>query len=278
MLEAGAIVGRSQLGERDAAAQGRPADLLGAGVGQQRAVGAIADRDRGRGERPAQQLAGDPVAGRTDDRPGATAEQLARRSLGDDLAAGDDHQPVGDRLDLVQQVRGEQDGAAAIGEVPQQRAHPAHALGVKAVGGLVEDQHLGVAEQRVGDAEPLTHPERVLADALVRGRGIESDELEHLPTRRRSTPISCAEVASTSPPRRPLCWAEASISTPTRRPGLGSSANGSPRTEAWPLLGCASPHSIFRVVDLPAPLGPRNPVTVPGSQRNETSCTAVRPP
>src|SRR3954447_6426755 len=32
------------------------------------------------------------------------------------------------------------------------------------------------------------------------------------------------------------------------------------------------------VVVLPAPWGPRNPVTVPGSQRNETSETMVRPP
>src|SRR3954451_2723899 len=32
------------------------------------------------------------------------------------------------------------------------------------------------------------------------------------------------------------------------------------------------------VVVLPAPLGPRNPVTVPGSQRNVTSETTVRPP
>ena len=35
-----------------------------------------------------------------------------------------------------------------------------------------------------------------------------------------------------------------------------------------------SPQIIRRVVDLPAPLGPRNPVTVPGSQRKETSATA----
>src|SRR3954470_12307901 len=32
------------------------------------------------------------------------------------------------------------------------------------------------------------------------------------------------------------------------------------------------------VVVLPAPLGPRRPVTVPGSQRNVTSETTVRPP
>ena len=51
---------------------------------------------------------------------------------------------------------------------------------VKAVGGLVEDQHLRIAEQRVGDPEPLAHAERVLRDALARRARVEVDELEHL--------------------------------------------------------------------------------------------------
>ena len=45
-----------------------------------------------------------------------------------------------------------------------------------------------------------------------------------------------------------------------------------------PASGAESPTSIRIVVVLPAPFGPRNPVTVPGSQRNETSLTTVRPP
>src|SRR3954453_5344138 len=47
---------------------------------------------------------------------------------------------------------------------------------------------------------------------------------------------------------------------------------------AWPLSGSERPTSIRIVVVLPAPLGPRKPVTVPGSQRNVTSETTVRPP
>jgi hypothetical protein len=35
------------------------------------------------------------------------------------------------------------------------------------------------------------------------------------------------------------------------------------------------PQIIRIVVDLPAPFGPRKPVTVPGSQRNDTSFTAT---
>src|SRR4051794_34373783 len=44
------------------------------------------------------------------------------------------------------------------------------------------------------------------------------------------------------------------------------------------MSGSERPTSIRMVVVLPAPLGPRKPVTVPGSQRNVTSETTVRPP
>src|SRR5690606_13738853 len=47
---------------------------------------------------------------------------------------------------------------------------------------------------------------------------------------------------------------------------------------ALPACGRVRPHSIRSVVDLPAPLGPRKPVTVPGSHVNETRSTTVRPP
>ena len=46
-------------------------------------------------------------------------------------------------------------------KLPQQRAHLADAAGVEAVGGLVEEQQLRLAQQRRGDAEPLPHPQRV---------------------------------------------------------------------------------------------------------------------
>jgi hypothetical protein len=42
---------------------------------------------------------------------------------------------------------------------------------------------------------------------------------------------------------------------------------------AVPRSARTSPTIIFSVVDFPAPLAPRNPVMVPGSQRNETSLT-----
>ena len=50
--------------------------------------------------------------------------------------------------------------------------------GIEAVGGLVEDQDLGVAEQRVGEPEALAHAERVLADPPPGRRLVEADELQ----------------------------------------------------------------------------------------------------
>src|SRR3954447_19474502 len=47
---------------------------------------------------------------------------------------------------------------------------------------------------------------------------------------------------------------------------------------AEPEVAGVSPAMIRMVVDLPAPLGPRNPVTRPGRAVKEMSSTAVKPP
>src|SRR5664279_49911 len=43
---------------------------------------------------------------------------------------------------------------------------------------------------------------------------------------------------------------------------------------AWPLVGLSNPRIIRIVVDFPAPLGPRKPVTAPGATVNDRSSTA----
>jgi len=49
-----------------------------------------------------------------------------------------------------------------------------------------------------------------------------------------------------------------------------------PMTRAMPEVGKSKPHSIFSVVVLPAPFGPRNPTISPCSMQNETASTAMR--
>src|SRR6185369_10194107 len=55
-------------------------------------------------------------------------------------------------------------------------------------------------------------------------------------------------------------------------------ANGRPSMVTRPAVGASSPRIILIVVDLPAPLGPRNPVTCPGRTVNDKSSTATRSP
>jgi hypothetical protein len=55
------------------------------------------------------------------------------------------------------------------GQGPEQVAHPPDALRVQPVGGLVEDQHLRVPEQRRRDAQTLAHAEGVAPERPVRG-------------------------------------------------------------------------------------------------------------
>ncbi len=118
--------------------------------------------DAGDSERRAEQ--GD-VGG--PDQGAGRGEQLGLGALGDDAAVADDDEVVGDDLDLVEQVRGEQHGGAAVGVVAQQVPHPPDAGRVEPVGRLVEDEHLGLADQGCGDPEALAHPEGVVADPAV---------------------------------------------------------------------------------------------------------------
>jgi hypothetical protein len=55
-------------------------------------------------------------------------------------------------------VAGDEDGSALRREGPEEVAQPADAGRVKTVGGLVEDQQLGIPEERRGEAEALARP------------------------------------------------------------------------------------------------------------------------
>ena len=60
------------------------------------------------------------------------------------------------------------------------------------------------------------------------------------------------------------CIQLASSSAPTWVSGLCKCEYGRPSISAWPDVGLSRPRIIRMVVDLPAPFGPRNPVTEPG--------------
>ena len=148
-----------------------------AGDGQQ--VGAVARRGRGRA---ASVLAGRHGAARRGDQlgqpgrvrrahpdrlVGAAGDHVLGGGLDDQLAPADHDQVVGGDRHLVHQVAGYQDGPALGGQLLHQVPDPQHALGVQPVHRLVQQQHLRVAEQGRGDAEPLAHAEGEAARPLV---------------------------------------------------------------------------------------------------------------
>jgi hypothetical protein len=66
--------------------------------------------------------------------------------------------------------------------------------------------------------------------------------------------------------------------TPSTSAFAGADATGLPLTSTRPAVGRASPTIIFSAVVLPAPFGPRKPVTAPARTANDRSSTACTSP
>ena len=144
-------------------------DRLGRGLAVERDVddravlagGLAADREERRGELGA--------GGR---------EQFVDGAGLDDLSALHQGGRVADRLHDVHLVRDEQDGQAELPvEVAQQLEDRAGGLRVEGAGGLVGEQHLGVAGQGAGDADALLLAAGELG-RVVLGLVGEADEVE----------------------------------------------------------------------------------------------------
>ena len=83
--------------------------------------------------------------------------------FGDDAAAIEDDDAGADRFDLGQDVRRQDDGAL-LAERGDERQHVAALVGIEAVGGLVEDEHVGAMQERIGEPDALAIALRQLAD------------------------------------------------------------------------------------------------------------------
>ena len=105
--------------------------------------------------------------------------QRRRRALGDQLPVVDDPDAVGELIGLLEVLRGEEDGRALVAQpahlVPQRHARRR----VQARGRLVEEEHLGLVDQRHREVEPPAHAARVGPDAALGGLR-EPDALDQL--------------------------------------------------------------------------------------------------
>ena len=185
---------RAELGQRDAVLGRDRADEPPAPL---RAPAGRRSRPT-RARAPLAQQRGEPVAvGRAHPghRPPAVRRAPARAGRSRAATPLGDHDDVVDALrDLGEQVARHEHRPPARGLRAQQVAHPADAGRVEAVGRLVEDQHLGVAEQRRGDRQALAHAHRVALHAPVGGG--RSGRPGRAP--RRRAPPGCRPAAAST--------------------------------------------------------------------------------
>ena len=157
-------------------------------------------------------------------------------------------------------------------------AQPADPLRIESVGRLVEDQDLGLAEEGGGEGKALAHPERVVARA-PRRRLVECHGLQGLVRARLGIPAARATGPQVVPGAAAGVEARALEHGADRPRRVGQlPVRAAVERSRVPLDGSARPRIMRRVVVLPAPLGPRKPVTFPGWTSKLTSSTAVTEP
>ena len=124
-----------------------------------------------------------------DHRGARAADQLVDGALADHPPAVDDRHRVAGALDLIEQVRGQHDGAALIGQAGDHGPHLVHARRVEPVHRLVQDEQFRVREQARGHAQALAHAHRVRGH-LVPGPFGQTDpgQRRRDPLRRRPAP------------------------------------------------------------------------------------------
>lgn len=152
-----------------------------------------------------------------------------------------------------------------------------HPLRVQIVRWLIQQQQVRVSQQGTGQPEPLAHPERVPLHVPVSGAP-QRDEVEHLlhpvetdPAGERERP----QLVAAGPAGVEVGRLQQRADAPRRVLQL---AVGMAEDKRLTEVGSARPRSIRSVLDLPAPLGPRNPVTVPWVSSNVNPSTATTEP
>ena len=130
----------------------------------------------------------------------------------DQLALVHDADAVGHLLGLVDVVRGQDDGDAALAQAPHQRPHVAAQLDVDPGGRLVEEQDLGLVRERLRDQHPPLHPARQRHDlvvALLPQREVAQHALEVRRVRRAAEETAAERNGAAAPTRTCRCAAPA---------------------------------------------------------------------
>ena len=145
----------------------RTAPLRRARSGPSGPSGRIRRGSAGRGPRGAAASASRPSSTSTRQDPGLGGE-LGHRRRTEEAPAVDRHEVVADRLDLAQQVAGQDDRDPELGPgPPDELEHLVATRRVEPVRGLVEEEQPRVVDDRLRQLDPLAHPRGVAADRPV---------------------------------------------------------------------------------------------------------------
>src|SRR5713226_3409722 len=109
--------------------------------------------------------------------------ELREGAFGQKLAVVNDADDVAELFDFAHDVRGEDNGFAAVAAFADEGGDGASGHDVEAEGGLVEDHHRGVVDQGAGDGSLLLHAGgKLVAAAVAEGVHIEAieDDVEAL--------------------------------------------------------------------------------------------------
>ena len=183
-----------------------------------------------------------------------------RSSLGDDPAVVDDPDPVGEDVGLLEVLRRQEDGDAVVLREAAHLFPERAALDVEAGRRLVEEEDLRRVDEGEREVEPPSSA-RVAADLAV-GRLREADALE------QEVAAPGALGARDSLQRRLQAQVLAAreqrverrlLARRRSRPTCGPRGRCRSRPRWRAAVGGRSVVSMCTVVDLPAPLGPRNP-------------------
>ena len=182
-------------------------------------------------------------------------------------------------LDLVQHVRRHDHRAPLVAQPVQHLDDLAPLRRVEAVQRLVEQQQVGLVGEGLGELHALAHAVGEAAHLALGDVG-EADRLER-PVRAAASGSAtlCRRAHSSDDlvrgqerPRRALVGDDADPLV-----HVGVPARLDAEDAHRPALGEVNPAHSLSVVDLPAPLWPRRPVT-PGPTANVTSATATVSP
>ena len=220
---------------------------------------------------------GAPIGDGVDLGPGVPA-QLGQGPGGDGPALADDADPVGERLDLGEDVAGEQHGDALGSALADDLLEGLLHQRVQPGGRLVEHQQLDLGGERGDQRDLLPVALGVVARPLGR---VEVEALDQL-----RAPVRADAAVHLGEHVDALAAAEARPQASRRRArrraagaGVPRAATGSrPNRLTSPPDLRISPSRIRIVVDFPAPLGPRKPCTSPRWTSRSSPSSAAKSP